>query len=491
MKECVKCRKEILINAVRCPYCGAEQEVNMNCSEQTAETVKSDRKTELEPSQQSPGDILRIYGLVCGFVSICCSLMYLPYLNYYFTSDKLWGLGMVVAYAWCSLILFIIVYRCQREYGRHLLYALFIGASGKCALEIIKMQSELRYYSSDISDYYSVVGTIVAILGCWYLMKKDDLIQPLQEGDSFIRIVKEIPKVINEALFRERNTSFIKVREEKKQENAVQNKLASSQIKVHMLIRSRIFLIFSILYTGNLLYRLISEFSFLRVAGNLLVILMCIGLWLVYYSCRNNMTDKSGFSMVKGVITTKFILHMILDFIILLAIFAVGPGIEIKTVGLILILLDLFYWSALNRMAGCVKEMAYGKETPIYSGVYPIVILFLNVLFRGVIFTILSYIQNTANNAVNSINQYGNQVTSSLANIFNLFGVDYGYGYETSSSLVQSFISPVNEWIETTFGFGQSTFAMLLSISIPICEIVLLVKLNSYKEKNQMRIKKN
>ena len=61
-----------------------------------------------------------------------------------------------------------------------------------------------------------------------------------------------------------------------------------------------------------------------------------------------------------------------------------------------------------------------------------------------------------------------------------MFGLGYGYGYSQSSDVIQSFLSPITEWIQSTLGFSQNPLIMVIAVTIPILEILLLIKIRSY-----------
>lgn len=250
MKKCYQCQKEILDNTKKCPYCGAEQkeetvlqdkqtcfcsgcgaslrEGDAYCSkcgkpvseenpqpipepipepisEPISEPVSETNSTSTEGNADNkatptavrlPDGFLKMYGIVFGIMYAYFALTYLPYLSYYAMQDKLWGVGMILACVWSSFILFIIAFKCQKAYGTHLLYALFGGAILKDILHLINIQRLARYeyWSNSSSSYLPVIGALLVAFGCYFAMKKEEMLE--QGKESFSEIIKEIPQTL-------------------------------------------------------------------------------------------------------------------------------------------------------------------------------------------------------------------------------------------------------------------------------------------------------
>ena len=127
-----------------------------------------------------------------------------------------------------------------------------------------------------------------------------------------------------------------------------------------------------------------------------------------------------------------------------------------------------------------MKADAKGENTEVSAGMYPIFILGINTVTRCIVLAWSSFLQMTANRITGTMNQYGDAASSSVGQIFSMFGLDYRYGYSQSSDIIQSFLNPITEWIQNTLGFSQNPMIMVIAVAIPILEILLLIKVRSY-----------
>ena len=125
-----------------------------------------------------------------------------------------------------------------------------------------------------------------------------------------------------------------------------------------------------------------------------------------------------------------------------------------------------------------MKADAKGANTEVSAGMYPVFILGINVVIRGITLAWSSFLQMTANQITGTMN--GDAASSYVGQIFSMFGLDYGYGYSQSSDIIQYFLSPITEWIQSTLGFSQNPLIMVIAVAIPILEILLLIKIRSY-----------
>lgn len=88
-------------------------------------------------------------------------------------------------------------------------------------------------------------------------------------------------------------------------------------------------------------------------------------------------------------------------------------------------------------------------------------------------------LQLAANQASNSIMQYSNKLSSDVASVLDMFGLDYGYGYSGVSSGMQMITGPIIDWIQSFFGFNENVFEMLFAVILPLSAAVLLAKIRS------------
>jgi hypothetical protein len=261
----------------------------------------------------------------------------------------------------------------------------------------------------------------------------------------------------------------------------VPQEMNDSQSVIRGIMSGNLFLVFTVLFTSNLFYQLFAEFSFIKLLCNTLKILVCIGLWLIFFDARKNTLSISGFSMINIVITVELVFYICLDLLILIIEISLKLGATVDIIIIMLLCGQLFYWITLRMTTSRTKQIASGSTEPIYTSFYIIFILCLNVITKVCIFIWLNIEKSTVDAAIDFINTYGNSISSLVANILRESGLNYSYGYEASSSLINLFISPVTSWIQSTFGIGLDVPGMLLAIAVPVCEIIILSRMQSDK----------
>lgn len=527
MKKCYQCQKEILDNTKKCPYCGAEQkeetvlqdkqtcfcsgcgaslrEGDAYCSkcgkpvseenpqpipepisEPISEPVSETNSTSMEGNADNkatltafrlPDGFLKMYGIVFGIMYAYFALTYLPYLSYYAMQDKLWGVGMILACVWSSFILFIIAFKCQKAYGTHLLYALFGGAILKDILHLINIQRLARYeyWSNSSSSYLPVIGALLVAFGCYFAMKKEEMLE--QGEESFSEIIKEIPQTLQMIL--QNNSHEIKPPKPGKVQKSPVD-LKSEGEKILYVIKSNIFLLFCILYTINLAYGIFSSFAFFKLVTGIFSIFICVAVWMIYGNGRKGILDATGFTIISGITVIRLFFRVAIWAILLIIAISAGTGAASYILLLIIAAFDIGYWYSLSKLFSVMKADAKGANTEVSAGMYPVFILGINVVIRGITLAWSSFLQMTANQITGTMNQYGDAASSYVGQIFSMFGLDYGYGYSQSSDIIQYFLSPITEWIQSTLGFSQNPLIMVIAVAIPILEILLLIKIRSY-----------
>lgn len=139
--------------------------------------------------------------------------------------------------------------------------------------------------------------------------------------------------------------------------------------------------------------------------------------------------------------------------------------------------LNIFYWWTLKRTVDSSRGVVRGTEQVVYTSVYPVVILVMKAIYKVGVFIWVCIMQLVANSLIYTLDQYGNTTTDLINEILQ----EAGLGYVDASGLTQQVIAPITSWIQNIFGFSQSPLIMLLGIAVPIFEIMLLLKLRSYR----------
>lgn len=539
MKKCQSCNREITENARFCPYCGVTQQEESTpkiryCSK-CGEELKDDyiscpkcgwelkkkeedpspdpdpgqwqgtgSKTGTTPSDKSsvpslnpgyPQGILKVLCIVMGAVYAYMALTYTPYLSYYDAADKAWGVFMIIACVWYALISFVIAFRCKKQYGIHLFYALTGGGILKCVLHIIELQKIARYeyWSNSFTEYLPVIFTVLTIVACWYAMKKEEMLFS-NETRPFGQIVKEIPKVLHMVLAGNGttqsggastdgtsvgNTATGGTRKPGIRPNP---HMGAEGAKILSVICGNLYLIFGVLYTINIAYEVFASFAFYKLITGFLSIMICIAICMIYSSGRNGILDGTGFSIVNGVTLVRFIVRIVIWSILFLTTAAANTSVTGLAAFIILVVacLDLYYWWSIKKLFYSMRQNAKGLREEVTVGIYPIIILTLNAVAKALFFSFASYMQYTVNNITGTLNQYGEEA-SGLAGLFtDWLGLGYGYGQSQVSDWTQSFLNPINQWLQGTFGFGENPLIMGIAIAIPVLEILMLIKLRSF-----------
>ena len=489
VRYCTRCGRKWGEEEEYCPICGSEKEkiYDTKVSKNDEKKVSTDKKT--EKSQQKEGHesdsdskLLKILGTILGIVYAYNIFTYMPYLKSYTAFSFIWGLGMVLTYAWCSVICFVIAYKSRKEYGMTLFYALCIGEILKGVLSIIEVYQITYYWERSSATYLPIVGAVLVSLGAYYLMKRKGLIVKNEEW-KVMDYIRDIPVVL-QGIFSKIETDKIRERVSKGVLNSDENdpRYENSTLnieakKIWRIVNHNVFLIFGGLYTINLLYRVFASFSFFNIANNLFSILICIAIWMIYFSGRKGTLDAAGFSIVNGIMWIKVFVHVVIGFILL----CVAGYIDIRLflIALILVTMDVAYWWSLGSILSSITKNAKNEVRTLKAGIYPMLVLGVNVVLKTASFTWASFLQSTANSVNGSLNEYGNMTSSIVGSLFGDLGLGYDTGYGWTSSIAQSIISPITEWVQSNLGFSQNPFIMMIAIAIPVLEIILLSKVRA------------
>ena len=103
----------------------------------------------------------------------------------------------------------------------------------------------------------------------------------------------------------------------------------------------------------------------------------------------------------------------------------------------------------------------------VTAGIYPIIVLVLNVVGKVISFLFASVMQGVLSGIIGS---YGS--------IYDLY--DYGYyGYDDSARYMQAVMDMMTQMVQSVLGFTQNPFIVISAIAVPVLEIMLLSKIRS------------
>lgn len=496
IRYCSKCGAEVRVSGRFCWKCGAP------LPQENVDTKKPDTKKENndktdtvsntiadigdkiaeagEKIKQNPKGLLKIYCLLMAISYGCFALYDIQYITSYY-NNAIWSLLKVLAEGWIAFLFAVIGLRCQKEYGKNLVYALFAGTALKSILHIYNVYESSKYYVNSSIDIYAIIAIIIEVVICYYLMKKNGFIVS-GEDDTVIQILRDFPWALSQTLNRENGSRQKPQKKEKEAKVTVD--ISLPQGKLQAVLVSKEFLIFAAIYTANLAANVFTDFSVSKIFFQIFPILFCTGIWMIYCNRYKETMSTSGFSLINVVFVFELVIRIIALVLAVIAAFSIGSdgGVAVFFLSVIIIGLDIGYWRSLILSISSMKECAvHGTGyVEMHASWYPIVIWILQTIIKGIAFWIACSMQSFANNANMTLNQYGEEANSIVGYFTDSLGLGYGLGYGTSSNFVNSLLSPVTSWIQNTFGFSQSPVVMLLAIAIPVSSIVLFFKIRSY-----------
>ncbi|MDO4324303.1 MAG: hypothetical protein Q4C61_17470 [Lachnospiraceae bacterium] len=353
-------------------------------------------------------------------------------------------------------------------------------------MHVIKIQDTAKYYQVGIADYYPVAGAVLIAAVCYYLMKKENQIEE-EEKEPFGKVMRDTPGILRQIFIQDfsekkENTGERKRIEKKAEKVQIREDASLNQWQsfILQLGTSSVFLLFCLLYTGDLVYKLFSELSFIKWVMELLPILLCVALWKIYFGSKNGKPDESGFSIARGVMTAEYVIQILVSVPVCMVGTVFGGPVGL-ILALAVSLVDICYIGSLRKTTLCTEKIIKGDGESVTVSFYPVLVLGFNVMIKTVGFLWAAFWQSAANAVTNSMYGYGDEASSLMAGFFSSLGIDYGYSYGQSSSFIQSLLSPVEAWIQSKFGFNENPLVMLLAIAIPVCEIILLRRVRSFK----------
>lgn len=433
-----------------------------------------------EKIKQNPKGLLKIYCLLVAISYGCFALYDIQYITSYY-NNAIWSLLKVLAEGWIAFLFAVIGLRCQKEYGKNLVYALFAGTAVKCILHVYNIYESSKYYVNSSSDIYAIIIIVIEVVICYYLMKKNGFIVS-RENDTVTQILRDFPWALRQTLNGEKGDGQRPQKKEKEEKTTID--ISLPQGKLQAVLISKAFLVFAVIYTVNLAGNVFTDFSLYKIFFQIFPILFCTGIWMIYCDRYKENMSTSGFSLINVVFVFELVIRIVILVLAVIAAFSMDSdaGVALFFWAAIIIGFDIGYWRSLILTISSMKECAvHGTGyVEMHASWYPIVIWILQTIIKGIGFWIACSMQSFANNVNMTLNQYGEEANSIAGYFTNSLGLGYGLGYGTSSDMVNSLLSPVTSWIQNTFGFSQSPVMMLLAIAIPVSSIILFVKMRSY-----------
>lgn len=401
-----------------------------------------------------------VYGVSSTVGRILLCLVQLS-MGYYFSGWNIINLVMGAAVAGALFL--------EEEYLQENSSKIFIMAGSSIVLSLMTQWIStfrtlfIYRYSLGISSFYPSVSILV-ICGVVLMF--------LEESDTFYSVFwgkTEQPGWMRE---RQMNTS-------RRGSSAV---MAGNGDGLSV-IGGNLFLAFAIVYSLLLAYDIISGFSIFKIIFSIFSILTCTGIWLAYSSVKTNNPSSTGFTMVFTILIIRIVGVSILGLGIMvggaIAWSAYDTGIAIGwVIGLLLVMAILLaYYITLAKTIESLGKAARGERGGISTYIYSMVGLGF-LAFRKLLNLIGSLIlAATAREITNGMYGYGNDFSSYIGQLFNEAGLGYSYGYQASSSLAQSVIKPLADWIQKTLGFSTNPLILIAAVAMPVLEIIILVQI--------------
>ena len=508
MRKCSNCGNELNEEVQFCPYCGSKQENRENykdsvevrfctgcgrrwkeddqfcpvCGKKRVEDplaeavaaeytekaptkIRKPANSGTNPVSEILGDkvlnsnLLKILGIVFCIVYAYNSLSHLGYLATNIGSFKFLGVVLTVIYAWCAAMCFAVAFRCKQEYAPTLFLALAGGEilRGIFAIMEIYQLKEYQSWDTSIMIYWPLVDSIVVIVGGYYLMKREGMLE-WQEGWQLMDYVKDIPVMLKQ-VFPKKGTSEAEAWKKEKKPLAQPKTEAE---KVLLIVKDNLFLAFGVLYTVKVAYNILASFSIMKLTTGIFSILTCVAIWLIYSSGRKGTLTSSGFTISGVIAWIKVVGHGLIGLGLLMIVGNIDGMLCL--VVLVVAALDVYYWWCIANILWTMRKNVMGGCQEINVGKYPIVILVLNVVKQvpGIIM-------------MGAMQLGGNMLLHALYNL------EYSSFGDTYSMLGGEMYNMVLGMLEKALGINSNVVMALILAAIPVLEILLLRKLRAYR----------
>ena len=250
-------------------------------------------------------------------------------------------------------------------------------------------------------------------------------------------------------------------------ENVAHMKFVTPQEKSLVgILGNTLYLIFCIVYTANIAFNVFFGFSFVKLIGQTIPIILCVGFWMMY--C--NMAEyEKGSNIISKTLAVLFGLRIALYVILLIALIAMKADVWAYIILIVFAVIDMGYWYSLHATFSNLTKLGRGIRVVVTAGIYPIIVLVLNLIGKVLSFLFASIMQSVLSGIFSG---YGD-----LADLYE-YGY-YDYGYDESVKYMQTVMNMATDMIQNVVGFTQNPLIMITAIAVPVLEIMLLSKIRS------------
>ena len=250
-------------------------------------------------------------------------------------------------------------------------------------------------------------------------------------------------------------------------ENMANKKFVTPQEKSLVgILSNTLYLVFCIVFTANIVFNVFLGFSFVKLVGQTIPIILCVGFWMMY--CNRAEYDK-GSNVISKTMAVLLGLRIALYVILLLALIAMKANIWAYLILIVFAAIDMGYWYSLHATFSNLTKLGRGVRVVVTAGIYPIIVLVLNVIGRVISFLSASIMQSVLSG-----------IFSGYGSLYDLYDYGYyGYGYDDSARYMQAVMNMITNMIQNILGFTQNPLVMICAIAVPVLEIMLLSKIRS------------
>lgn len=213
--------------------------------------------------------------------------------------------------------------------------------------------------------------------------------------------------------------------------------------KILELIKSNAYLVFCILYSVQLVGGLMNS----NIVGNLFVLITCVAIWLIYADGRAGTLNTTGLTMINVMMWIRAGSYGLIGLLVLTLSGYLGGAYTVILIGIVALFAG-YYWYLGYILSG-IKKYARGIDTPIKVGIYPLIVMGIDVLGKF-------------------MNLVGGNIVASIL----------------GTALWRQAGSGVIGAIYSLFGANQNVLVRLAALAIPVLELYFLVKIREYSQEN-------